>query len=179
MMRTRADNNQIVGRTATESVQLQSSTRVRRPVQWQKKNAILIEKDRRHQINVSSSMLSPDILQQIFRSRLGTTINLQISSFSLFRLLKGLVFRLLNGFVQSYESSPTQIRIPCPIVQVMRQGTSSQYQKSYLDLGLWFVKLNHYSQMLSQQCCPKKICWNYVKSSVKPFLRFQIVRHTS
>ena len=117
MMRTRADNNQIVGRTGTESVQLQSSTRVRRPVQWQKKNTILIEKDRRHQINVSSSMLSPDILQQIFRSRLGTTINLQISGFSLFRLLKGLVFRLLNGFVQSYESSPTQIRIPCPIVR--------------------------------------------------------------
>ena len=64
-------------------------------------------------------MQSPDILLQIFRSRLGTTINLQVSDFSLFGLLKELVFRLLNGFVQSYESSPTQIRIPCPIVQVM------------------------------------------------------------
>ena len=125
MMRTRADNNQIVGRTATESVQLQSSTRVRRPVQWQKKNAILIEKDRRHQINVSSSMQSPDILQQIFRSRLGTTINLQISGLS------------------------------------------------------WFVKLNHYSQNAEPPMLSKQVCWNYVKSSVKPFLRFQIVRHTS
>ena len=64
-------------------------------------------------------MLSPDVLLQIFRSKLSTTINMQISGFYLFRLLKGLVFRLLNGFVQSYESSPTQIRIPCPIVQVM------------------------------------------------------------
>ena len=139
MMRTRADNNQIVGRTGTESVQLQSSTRERGPVQWQKKNAILIEKDRRHQINVSSSMLSPDILQQIFRSRLGTTINLQISGFSLFRLLKGLVFRLLNGFVQSYESSPTQI--PCPIVEVIRKHILTRHLVSVSKelFGSWLM----------------------------------------
>ena len=152
MMRTRADNNQIVGRTTTESVQLQSSTRVRRPVQWQKKNAILIEKDRRHQINVSSSMLSPDVLLQIFRSKLSTTINMQISGFYLFRLLKGLVFRLLNGFVQSYESSPTQIRIPCPIVQVMRKHILTRHLVSVSKelFGSWLMICK--SQPLFTKC---------------------------